>query len=183
MESQRQPLDETPVPQSLVQSAAKGERSALREIYQRTSARVFRLMVRMVGRQDAEDLTQQAFVRAFEKLDQFAGSARFETWLYRLAANEALQYLRKERVRKTVPIEVEPAERADDSADRKETAERLHAALAKLDPELRTIISLKEESGLSYRQIAETMGIPEGTVGSRLNRARRELAKLLGLNP
>ena len=179
MDFQSQQHDEPTVPLSLIESAANGDRSALREIYERTNSRVFRLMVRMVGRQDSEDLTQQAYVRAFEKLNQFEGSARFETWLYRLATNEALQHLRRERVRRTVPMEIDPVTHADKTIEQVETAERLQSALHQLDPELRAIISLKEEGGLSYKQIADTMSIPEGTVGSRLNRARRELGKLM----
>jgi len=179
MDPKSQQHAQNSVPQALVESAAAGDRSALREIYERTYGRVFRLMVRMVGRQDGEDLTQQVYVRAFEKLEQFEGSAKFETWLYRLAANEALQHLRRERVRRTVPMETDPASQADKTIEKGEIAERLRSALSQLDSQLRAIISLKEDSGLSYRQIAETMGIPEGTVGSRLNRARRELAKLL----
>ncbi len=180
MESLSPQPDETPVPKSLVESAARGDRSALREIYERTSHRVFRLMVRMVGRQDSEDLTQQAYVKAFARLGQFEGSAKFETWLYRLATNEALQHLRRERVRKTVPMETEPVTAQAESFEGDDLSQRLQLALSQLEPDLRTIISLKEDGGLSYREIAEAMRIPEGTVGSRLNRARRELARLLG---
>ena len=174
----RQP-DDNSLPRTLVESAVAGDRAALRELYERTRDRVYRLMVRMAGRQDGEDLTQQTYVRAFEKLDQFKGSAKFETWLYRIAANEALQHLRRERVRKTVPLETAPTAKAENTLLQKELAESLHVALEQLDPELRTILSLKEDSGLSYQQIAAAMDIPEGTVGSRLNRARRELAQLL----
>lgn len=179
MESHSPQSDKTPVPKSLVESAARGERCALREIYEQTCQRVHRLMVRMVGKQDAEDLTQQVYIKAFENLGQFQASSKFETWLYRLASNEALQHLRRERVRKTVPMEVEPAHKIDRTADQQELAVRLSDALSQIDPELRAVISLKEESGLSYQQIAGALGIPEGTVGSRLNRARRELVRLL----
>ncbi|KAA5539747.1 RNA polymerase sigma factor [Roseiconus nitratireducens] len=176
--NRQQPADSFVSP-ALVQSAAGGDRSAQREIYERTCDLVFRLLVRMVGRQEGEDLTQQVYVQAFTKLEQFQGTAKFETWLYRIARNEALQHLRRQRVRKTVPIEIEPTTRSEPTIEQKEIAERLQAALRQLDPELSTIISLKEDGGLSYKEIAEAAGIPEGTVGSRLNRARRELAKLL----
>lgn len=175
--------DDHPVHASLsrrvVQSATSGDRDALREIYEATSDRVFRLMVRMVGQQDADDLTQQTFVRAFTKLDQFSGESKFETWLYRLATNEALQHLRREKHRRTKELVVEPTVRHADHVDQDERAAMVRTALDQLDPELRAIFTLKEESGLSYQEIAATLGIPEGTVGSRLNRARRELRKLI----
>ena len=165
-----------------VAAAVSGDRSALRSIYEATSDRVFRLMVRMVGQQDADDLTQQTFVRAFTKLDQFSGESKFETWLYRLATNEALQHLRREKHRRTKELVVEPTVQQTDHVEQDERAAMVRTALDQLDPELRAIFTLKEESGLSYQEIAATLGIPEGTVGSRLNRARRELRKLIDGN-
>lgn len=172
--SANEPLDD-----ATVRAAAAGDRSALRTIYEVTSDRVFRLMVRMVGQQDADDLTQQTFVRAFTKLGQFSGDSKFETWLYRLATNEALQHLRREKHRRTKELIVEPAMQATDHVEQDEQAVMVRQALDQLDPELRSIFTLKEESGLSYQEIAATVGIPEGTVGSRLNRARRELRGFL----
>lgn len=162
-----------------VHAAAAGERRAMLEIYEATSERVYRLMVRMVGSQDAEDVTQQIFVKAFCKLVQFKGDAKFETWLYRLATNEALQHLRREKHRQTSQLVVEPTTHRDNPAEQDERAHLVRQALAALEPELRAIFTLKEENGLSYQEIAATLSIPEGTVGSRLNRARRELRKLL----
>ncbi|QDV82140.1 RNA polymerase sigma factor [Planctomycetes bacterium TBK1r] len=162
-----------------VHAAAAGDRSALQAIYEVTSDRVFRLMVRMVGQQDADDLTQQTFVRAFTKLDQFSGDSKFETWLYRLATNEALQHLRREKHRRTKELKVDPAMDATDQVEQDERVAMVRKALAQLDPEQRAIFTLKEESGLSYQEIAQTLGIPEGTVGSRLNRVRRGLRKLV----
>jgi RNA polymerase sigma-70 factor (ECF subfamily) len=167
------------VEDATVHAAAVGDQSALRTIYEVTSNRVFRLMVRMVGQQDADDLTQQTYVRAFTKLDQFSGNSKFETWLYRLATNEALQHLRREKHRRTKELTVESAMDATDHAERDERVAMVQAALNQLAPELRAIFTLREESGLSYQEIAETLDIPEGTVGSRLNRARRELRKLV----
>jgi|TARA_R110002072_G_scaffold101123_2_gene222802 RNA polymerase sigma-70 factor (ECF subfamily) len=162
-----------------VQQAASGNRFAMRDVYEATSDRVFRLMVRMVGQQDADDLTQQTFVRAFTKLDQFSGESKFETWLYRLATNEALQHLRREKHRRTKELVVEPAADQTDDVEQDERATMVRSALDQLDPELRAIFTLKEEGGLSYQEIAATLSIPEGTVGSRLNRARRELRRLI----
>ncbi len=168
-----------PINDATVRAAAAGDRSALRTIYEVTSDRVFRLMVRMVGEQDADDLTQQIFVRVFMKVSQFSGDSKFETWLYRLSTNEALQHLRRERHRRTKELVVEPAIQETDHIAQNERDAMVRQALGQLDPELRAILSLKEDSGLPYQEIAATLNIPEGTVGSRLNRARRELRRLM----
>tara|TARA_R110002073_G_scaffold36582_13_gene106531 strand:+ start:2419 stop:2973 length:555 start_codon:yes stop_codon:yes gene_type:complete len=176
------PVDPSPnqsIDDATVRAAASGDRSARRDIYEQTSPRVYRLMVRMVGQQDADDLTQQTFVQAFGKISQFSGEAKFETWLYRLATNEALQHLRREKHRRTKDLVVEPATQPTDSVEQNEREAVVRQALEAIDPELRAIFTLKEESGLSYHEIAVTLGIPEGTVGSRLNRARRELRRVI----
>lgn len=162
----------------LVAACVAGERDAMRQIYERTCGRIYALMVRMVGRQDADDLTQQVFLQMFRKLHLFAGQSKLETWLYRLATNEALQYLRR---RKHEPAQqfIEPSIAVPDPLIASEEGELLVRALSRLDPELRAILSLKEEQNLSYREIAESLGIPEGTVGSRLNRARKDLRQEL----
>ncbi len=105
-----------------VAAAVSGDRSALRSIYEATSDRVFRLMVRMVGVQDADDLTQQVYARAFSNISQFSGDSKFETWLYRLATNEALQHLRREKHRRTSELLVEPTTRHSDSVEQDERA-------------------------------------------------------------
>jgi RNA polymerase sigma-70 factor (ECF subfamily) len=136
------------------------------------------LAVRMVGLQDAADVTQQVFLQAFRSLKQFNGRSRFETWLYRLAINESLQHLRRNRRWRYHALDWEPM---DDSHDEENSERRdlLEQALARIDPELRSIFLLRESECLSYRDIAEALEIPEGTVGSRLNRARRELRQIL----
>ena len=136
-------------------------------------------MVRIVGEQDAADVAQQAFLQMFRKLDQFNGQARFETWLYRLAVNESLQHLRRRRRWTAQPIEKEPVDRGHDDEARSEERELLEMALGQLDPELKSIFLLREIEELSYREIAQVLDVPEGTVGSRLNRARRELQRHL----
>ena len=98
-----------PIDDATVRAAAVGDRPARRKIYEETSDRVYRLMLRMAGLQDADDLTQQTFVKAFTQMSQFSGDAKFETWLYRLATNEALQHLRREKHRRTKELVVEPA--------------------------------------------------------------------------
>lgn len=156
-----------------------GHRDAQRRLYELCYERVYRLMVRMAGVQDAADLTQQVFLQVFRKIHQFAGESKLETWLYRLATNEALQHLRKRKRRGTASLEYEPESDYIDDRRRKEAREVLEQALDRIDPTLRSIFMLREVEGLSYDQIAEVVDIPAGTVGSRLNRARRELRQKL----
>lgn len=165
-------------PDVLVECRA-GDRNAQRSLYECCHSKVYRLMVRLVGVQNAEDVTQQVFLQTFRKLHQFGGESRFETWLYRLATNEALQFLRKERRWKFQAILVDPMSQKSDRHDGHDRRELLEQALQQLDPELRSVFVLKEVESLSYREIAQVMDIPEGTVGSRLNRARRELQQHL----
>jgi RNA polymerase sigma-70 factor (ECF subfamily) len=156
-----------------------GERGAQQCLYELSHRRVYQLMVRMVGFQDAEDITQQVFLQVFRRFDQFAGHSKFETWLYRLAVNEALQHLRKERRWKFRTLPRDPMSHHKPEEERDEHKELLQQALLRVEPELRSIFVLREVEGLSYREIAEAIEIPEGTVGSRLNRARRDLQQHL----
>jgi len=165
--------------QQLVSACLAGDRCAMQQLYEQCADNVYGLMVRMVGRQDADDLTQQVFLKMFRKLDQFNGQSKLETWLYRLASNEALQHLRRSKRRSTAPLVTEPATDDPDSIGEAEEAELLETAMTQLEPELRAILILKEQQNLSYREIAESIGIPEGTVGSRLNRARKVLRQEL----
>ena len=162
----------------LVEAYQRGDRAAGRQLYDSCQRAVFRLAVRMVGLQDAADVTQQVFFNAFRCLSQFSGRSRFETWLYRLAVNESLQHLRRHQRSRYHALDWEPMDESQHGDDT-ERNELLEQALARIDPELRSIFLLREVEGLSYHNIAEALQIPEGTVGSRLNRARRELRQIL----
>jgi RNA polymerase sigma-70 factor (ECF subfamily) len=162
----------------VVQLCQSGRRSAQQELYEACHQDVYGLMVRMVGRQDAADLTQQVFMQVFRKIEQFQGQSKFQTWLYRLAVNESLQHLRKNK-RKQQVLSHDPIDNRPSSTRHRDAKDVLDAALDRLEPLLRSIFLLKESRGLSYREIAEATDIPEGTVGSRLNRARRQLREHL----
>lgn len=140
---------------------------------------IYSLMVRIVGQQDANDLTQQVFLKIFQSIHQFAGRSRFSTWLHRLALNEALQHLRRQKRRQQASLVVEPVDNVPGHERAQESKELLEQSLSQLDPALRSIFLLREVEGFSYEAIASVLGIPEGTVGSRLNRARRELQGIL----
>lgn len=132
----------------------------------------------MVGSDHAPDVTQQVFLQVFRFIQKFDGRSRFETWLYRLAVNECLQHLRRQRRWQFCQLDWEPMGETgrDDDAERRDLLEQ---ALAQTAPDLRAIFLLKEIEGLSYEEIAVTLEIPIGTVGSRLNRARREIRQRL----
>lgn len=162
-----------------VTACQQGDRAAQRQLYEQCQERVFRLVCRMVGIQDASDLTQQVFLQTFRTIGQFAGASRFETWLYRLTVNECLQFLRRARRKPCEGLSHEPVDHRPADAVRVQHQELLDRGLARLDPELRCIFLLREVEGLAYRDIAIALEISEGTVGSRLNRARTELKERL----
>lgn len=164
-----------PSPERLVDACVAGDHRAMQRLYQNCSGRVYALMVRMVGQQEADDLTQQVFLQMFSKLAQFNGQSKLETWLYRLATNEALQHLRRKKRHATSPLVSDPQTEDLDRIAVIEEDRLLETAMSRLEPDLRAVLLLKEQQTLSYREIAESVGIPEGTVGSRLNRARKEL--------
>ncbi len=164
---------------AIVRACVRGDQQAMASLYDRCSNRVYALMVRIVGRQDADDLTQDVFLQMFRKLGQFNGQSKLETWLYRLATNEALQHLRQRKRHAAGPLLSEPVVNDPSPATNSEESELLEGAILSLEPELRAVLILKEQEGLSYAEIASIVEIPEGTVGSRLNRARKELRQQL----
>lgn len=172
----------TPIGESealLIVACQRGDRDAQRRLYDKYQAGIFRLVVRMVGVQDAADVAQQVFLQAFRHLDQFAGRAKFDTWLHRLALNECWQHFRRERRTKYVVLDREPMDHAPGPERNANERDLLEQALARLEPELRAVFVLREMEGRRYNEIAQVLEINEGTVASRLSRARRLLRKYL----
>ena len=167
------------IPARIVAACQRGDRSAQRELYEHCSPKVFRLTVRMVGIQEAADVTQQIFLQAYRTIRQFAGHSRFETWLYRLAINECLQFRRRAMRHSFESVEVDPADHRVGPTVRVQARELLELALQRLDAELRCVFLLREVEGFPYRELAEILKISEGTVASRLNRARSQLKEYL----
>jgi len=163
----------------VVAGCRRREPSAQRELVVRTQDRVYRTLVRLVGMQDAEDVAQQVYLQVFRQVDRFKGDSSFGTWLYRVTVNEAMQHLRRGRKRRIAILNWEPTDREADRCQRSETRELLDHALAEIEPELRSIFVLREVEGLSYEAIGAAVGIPMGTVASRLSRARHELQERL----
>lgn len=141
--------------------------------------RVFRLAARMVGAIDAADLTQDVFLRVLQKIDQFRGDSRFETWLHRITVNECLQFLRRKEKRRDTQLLNDPGGQSDKVSTQIEQRDLMERALEQLDPDVRTVFLLREVEAMNYEEIADVMQLAEGTVASRLNRARRQLRELL----
>ncbi len=183
----RRRQDESPTAETAEESAVAqvvagcqaGSRESRRLLYEQFHASMHRLLVRMVGEHEAPDLVQDVFLQVYAKIGQFAGQSRFTTWLYRLATNIALQHLRTARRHRTTLLDADPEDVHAAAGQTDEQQELLQTALQRIDPQLRAIFLLRELEGQSYRDIALALDISEGTVGSRLNRARRELKEQL----
>ncbi len=165
----------------LVDACLRGDRSAFDELVDRYQGALFHATYSITGStDDAMDVTQSAFLNAFEKLRTFDPTGKFFSWLYRIAVNQALNLVRRRRpvvdLDEDLPARGLDPERAADGA---ETNRHLHRALMALDPEPRTLVILKHVEGFSYREIGELLTTPEKTVKSRLFTARRRLRELL----
>jgi RNA polymerase sigma-70 factor, ECF subfamily len=177
---------------ALVQSAREGDRAALETLLRLHHDRLYALCRRVTGNDaDAQDACQEALIAVVRGIGGFDGRSSFGTWAYRVATNACLDELRRRRRR---PEPVEPDDRATDgagpgsspdAADAVATRADLDAALATLAPEFRTAVVLRDLCGLSYDEIAEVVGVPPGTVRSRISRGRAALVPLLtaGGNP
>ncbi|RUL88296.1 sigma-70 family RNA polymerase sigma factor [Tautonia sociabilis] len=174
--------------QPLVEAARAGRAEAFGELVKRHQDRLYPTLLRLTGSaEDAQDLLQESFLRAYKKLGRFRGGSSFYTWLYRLAVNLALSHRRRRkgpvrlselRGEGAAPLEPPADPTRSDPTLPAEQAEReaiIQAALDALAPDHRAVVVLKEFDGLRYEEIAATLGVPVGTVRSRLHRARREL--------
>ncbi len=165
----------------LVQRVKLGDRKAFAMLVERHEKPIFNLAVRMVrDHDDAADITQNTFVKAYRKLGSFNPDYKFFSWLYRIAANEALNHLRRHK-RTQELVSDPPSNRPlpDDDCDRHETRDQIAQALAAMTLDQRIVIILKHLLFLSYRDIAATLEITEKTVKSRLYSARQVLKEQL----
>ena len=164
----------------LVERCRQGDRDARHELYARTCDRIYRLLLRMTRNpDDAMDLAQSTYVRVFQGIEQFSGASSLTTWVYRIAVNEALQWLRgrKRRIRRDADRQGGPVTGA--GTDAADTRMDVEGALSQLPDEQRALLALRYLDELSYAEIADILGKPPGTVGSELNRARQSLRALL----
>lgn len=178
----------------LVERCLRGEQAAWEELLKTHTRRVYAICYRFTNREnEAQDLTQEVFLRIFKTLGSFrSGEGSFTVWLTRLTRNLLVDHYRRtkqDRVTDALEdrlsiLEERTAQhsRTDGMLAGREAGELLGAALQKLSPELREAVILRDLEELEYREIAKVLSVPEGTVKSRLNRGRAELAKVLKRN-
>ena len=179
---------------ALVDRVRAGDVAAYDELVHKYERQVFRIAQHITqNREDAEDVMQDAFVKAFEKLDQFQGNSKFYTWLVRIAVNESLMRLRKRRTGKMVSMDDEilteegsvPRDFADWAPDpeqnynQTELADILRKTIQGLPPGFRVVFVLRDVDGLSTEETAQTLGLSIPAVKSRLLRARLQLRERL----
>ena len=179
--------------EELVAKSVGGDADSFNELVLRWERPIYALAYRTIGREeDARDVCQETFLRAFRALPGFRGQAKFSSWLYRIALNLCRDWIRRERRAPLVQppedmdlIEMaaaaEPSESIEDLVARKDLSRLVEKAMALLPEEQRTAIVLKEYHGLTFQEIAELVGCPLSTVKTRLYQGlivlRRELAK------
>jgi len=171
-----------------------GDTGAYRILVEQYQGRIYSMVLGMVKDEEhAWDITQDSLIKAFKKLDSFRIDSSFYTWLYRIASNSAIDYLRKAKRRRTEEFDdgigakdqagmIDPMYSTTSPAkdlERSQLKDRIFEAMQHISPEQRQIVLLREVEGYSYKEISETMDIPEGTVMSRLFYARRKLQELL----
>lgn len=165
----------------LVDRYARGDNSAFSELVRRHQHLVHNLCYRVAGPADAEDLTQEIFIRLLDKVCLWRGESKFSTWLYRVALNQCRDLLRRRRP-ETVEIDdrhADPGPSPQAAVETHETADRIFAAMMQLSLDFRTIVFLRDVEGCGYAEIAEILELEPGTVKSRLARARARLCQLL----
>lgn len=179
-------IDET----VLVNQAREGDTQAFNELVRRYENKIFRLALHITqNREDAEDVLQETFLKAYEHLDQFQGNAKFYTWLVRIAVNQALMKLRRRKSDKSVSLD-ESIDTGEDTVareiaawdenpeqrfSREELASILNSAVESLAPPYRTVFVLRDLDELSTEETAEALGLSVPAVKSRLLRARLQL--------
>jgi RNA polymerase sigma-70 factor (ECF subfamily) len=186
----RDPVDD----RELVLGAQRGDRDAFKTLFERYHRRAYALAFGVVRHQDdALDIVQDAFIKAHKYLDKFEGNSSFYTWLYRIVMNLAIDHLRKHRRAK--PVELDENRIDNDGDDPllprilggnparalvdKQIRARIDQALDELSENHRSVLVMRELEGLSYEDMAQTMGCSKGTIMSRLFHARRNMQKRL----
>jgi RNA polymerase sigma-70 factor (ECF subfamily) len=172
---------------ALVERCRRGDLAAFEEIYAAHAGRLYSLAVRMLGNTaDAEDLLQEIFLTAHRKLDSFRGDSALGTWLYRLGMNQCLDYLRSRAARTNQLTGALDDEFGLDDAGSRRLAEQavsrvdLERALARLPEGCRAAFVLHDVQGLEHREVAEILGVAEGTSKSQVHKARLRLRAILG---
>jgi RNA polymerase sigma-70 factor (ECF subfamily) len=172
---------------TLIQRCMGGDQTAWEDIVRRHRRKVFNIAYKFTGRHDeAEDLTQDVFLKIFKSLHTFDRRANFQTWLVSVSRNLCIDHYRSVRKeRETIDRDVDageltpsaPGQNAYQALEQRDRVDLLRKAMAELAPSLRTAVMLRDIQELSYQEIADHLQLPEGTVKSRINRGRTELAR------
>ena len=179
--------------EKIIQEILGGNRNAFEELVHANQKNVYNLALKMTGNEDdALDISQEAFIKAYRQLDNFRGESKFSVWLYRLTYNLCIDFLRKKPKATTIPLiyqdddgDVHELELPDirslpeDESLRRETRKAIAESIGELGKSHREILVMREITGMSYGEIAQTLDLSEGTVKSRLARARKNLVKIL----
>lgn len=183
---------ESPTEQ-LVDAAKRGDSRAFEHLVRRYRPRVLALGLHLTGsRADAEDVAQDAFMKAYQALESFEGRSAFFTWVYRIAVNRALQLRAAKRTRAgadlddprvALAVAVDADGRPGRALELQETYKQLVAAFDQLSPLLRSTVALVTLQGLSHPEVAAVMGSTEGTIAWRMHEARGQLRRALGVQP
>jgi RNA polymerase sigma-70 factor (ECF subfamily) len=187
-----------PTEQRFVMRLQARDEHAFNELVQIYSPRIFRLVFRMLGRRaEAEDMTQEVFVQVFKAIGQFRGDSKLQTWIYRVAINSCKnrnKYLARRHddaqdafdvvadhqpLHQAQGVTAGDVSRPDQMVEGKEVESIVRAAIAELDPEFREALVLRDIENLSYEEITEIVGVAEGTVKSRIHRARVMLKEIV----
>lgn len=173
----------------LIKRCLRGEDAAWEALLQVHTQKIYNLCYRFTGRpEDAEDLTQEVFIKVFRTLKTYNPvQAKFSTWVNRVARNHLVDHYRRTRNARVTSTLDDQMPIADPSLDghpagrveSRERRERLQAGLSKLSPDLREAVILRDLQDFDYAEVAQILGVPEGTVKSRINRGRLELARTL----
>jgi RNA polymerase sigma-70 factor, ECF subfamily len=172
---------------ALVAAAQSGEREAFDELVRRTYVEMYTLAVRLTANEeDASDVVQEAYLRAWKGIRRFRGDAQFTTWMYRITANAASTMTQRRRRQQVThiddvaePVEMRVEHQPEGAAESAAALEELSVAVSELPPKLRAIIVLKDVYGLSHDDIAAELGISVAAAKVRLHRGRKKLRDLL----
>lgn len=188
--AQDAPLSERDVDWAIVQRVQAGNVGAFDQLVQKYREPIFSVIYNMTSnREDASDLTQETFIKAFQAIARFKGKSSFFTWIYRIAMNATMTFLKKRSRRRYISYEnineemhssdiverLTAKNRSDKGAMVQELQEKLNDSLQKLSPKHRTVVVLHEIEGLSHAEIAEITQVSVGTVRSRLHYAKQQL--------
>ncbi len=175
----------------LIAECLKGNTAAFGDLVERHQDRLYNTMVRLLDHaEDARDVVQEAFLHAYQSLHSFKGDSLFFTWLYRIAMNTAISMKRKQRPVLRIqpnreggnllePLDVSEGNQPGYALEMAEEERRIHEALARLSPEHRAVLVMKDMEGMKYEDMAEVLDVPIGTIRSRLHRARLEMREIL----